>query len=83
MNAEVDFLREKLNRVIRDNSLNKLQVNEYQSSVSQLLEAIGKVTSFNDDEKKLNDSLQNKVMNKHEKDTGIDKSKIEKNLMKK
>ena len=73
-------MREKLNRIIRDYTLNKIPAEEYQSSVSQLLEAINKVTSFNDEEKKLYDKLQNKVMNKYEKDTGIDKNKIEKNL---
>ncbi len=79
-NAEVGFLRDKLKKVISSYSINKISTQEYQASVSQLLEAIGKNSTFNDEEKKLNDSLQGKVMNTYEKDTGIDKNKIEKNL---
>jgi hypothetical protein len=47
MASEVNFLREKLNRVIRDYYLNKIKTEEYEVSVSEVLEAIGKVASVN------------------------------------
>jgi hypothetical protein len=43
--TEVNFLREKLTSVIREYNLNKINIQEYESSVSQILEAIGKVTN--------------------------------------
>jgi hypothetical protein len=42
---EANFLREKLNRIIRDYTLNKIKQEEYESSLGEILEAIGKVTS--------------------------------------
>lgn len=83
MVGESNFLREKLNRVIGDYRLNKIPIEECQSSVSQILEALSKITSLNEEETKLYNSLKNKVMNKYEVDQGLNQNKIEKNLMNK
>jgi hypothetical protein len=62
--------------------LNKIGSDEYQASVSQLLEILSKNTQLNDEEKKLYDSIKNKVMNKYEVDQGLSQNKIEKTIMK-
>ncbi len=80
---ESNFIREKLNRVKRDLALNKIAADEYQASVSQLLEILAKNTGLNDEEKKLYDSIKNKIMNKYEVDQGINQNKIEKTFMNK
>ncbi len=80
---ESNFIREKLNRVKRDFALNKIAADEYQASVSQLLEILAKNTGLNDEEKKLYDSIKNKIMNKYEVDQGINQNKIEKTFLNK
>jgi hypothetical protein len=80
--TESNFLREKLNRVIREFNLNKINGVEYQTAVSQILEALAKVTGLNENEKNLYNNIKNNVMNKYEVDQGINQNKIEKSLKK-
>lgn len=82
LSGESSFLREKLNRVQRDFALNKIGSDEYQASVSQLLEILSKNTELNNEEKSLYDNIKNKVMNKYEVDKGLNQNKIEQSLMK-
>ena len=80
LSNETEFLREKLNSVMRLNALKKINDQEFNSQVIQILEIINKNTKLNDEEQKLYDNLKKKSLNSLEEDKGIDKSKIEKNL---
>ncbi len=62
--------------------MNKIGSDEYQASVSQLLEILSKNTELNNEEKSLYDIIKNKVMNKYEVDKGLNQNKIEQSLMK-
>jgi hypothetical protein len=42
---EANFLREKLKSLERDHYLNKIKTEEYELAVSEILEAIGKVSN--------------------------------------
>ena len=80
LSNETEFLREKLNSVMRIHALKKINDQEFNSQVIQILEIINKNTKLNDEEQKLYDNLKKKSLNSLEEDKGIDKSKIEKNL---
>jgi hypothetical protein len=60
--------------VIRDYTLNHIKIEEYEISVSQILEALVKVTSLNEEEQKLNNSIKNKVMKTYEVDEGVNQN---------
>ena len=65
---------------MRLHALKKINDQEFNSQVIQILEIINKNTKLNDEEQKLYDNLKKKSLNSLEEDKGIDKSKIEKNL---
>ena len=78
--TESHCLREKLSQLNRDINLNKMSRQEYESGVSQIIEAISKITKvnffliikLNDEENNLLNKIKNKMMNSYEKDKGID-----------
>ena len=80
--TESNFLRDKLNRILREYNLNKINNEEYTTNVSQVLEALAKVTTLNENEESLYNSIKNNVMNKYEVDQGINQNRIEKSLKK-
>jgi len=47
LKGETSFLREKLNSVSRNYKLKKIQVQEFESSASIILDAISKITQVN------------------------------------
>jgi len=63
--------------------LNKMSTNEYESGVSQILEALSKITKLNDEETSLLNKIKNKMMGSYEQDKGINQEKIEEKLIKK
>ena len=77
---EVGFLREKLKSLTRQLSLKKISIEEYNSSVIQILEIINKNFKLNEEEEKIYNELKKKNMNQMQDDKGIDKDKIEKNI---
>lgn len=77
---EVGFLREKLKSLTRQLSLKKISIEEYNSSVIQILEIIHKNFKLNEEEEKIYNELKKKNMNQMQDDKGIDKDKIEKNI---
>ena len=80
--TEKIFLREKLKQVVQSYSIKKISFEEYQTQVTKLLESLSKITTLFEDEKKLEESIKNNVMNKYEVDKGISQNKIEKSLQK-
>lgn len=83
LGQEVFYLRDNLKRVESNFALKKINIDTFQHSVSNLLAAIGKVTELNDHEKELNNSLKDKViMNKYQKDEGLNKENIEQKIKK-
>ncbi len=84
LSSEVYYLRANLQNIISKYSIKRLSYEEFQVQVSELLLAIGKVTDLNDEEKKLNEQLKNKVlMEKYSKDEGFDSVNIESKLKQK
>ena len=81
--SESNFLRDKLSQIKADYGLKKISDEEYNSSVSQILEAISKSTELNEEEKQLQLSIKNRVMNKYEVDEGIEKNKIKQTFINK
>lgn len=77
---EVGFLREKLKSLTRQLTLKKISIEEYNSSVIQILEIINKNFKLNEEEEKIYNELKKKNMNQMQDDKGIDKDKIEKNI---
>ena len=77
---EVGFFREKLKSLTRQLSLKKISIEEYNSSVIQILEIINKNFKLNEEEEKIYNELKKKNMNQMQDDKGIDKDKIEKNI---
>ena len=85
MKGETSFLREKLNSVLRNYKLKKIGVVEFESSASAIFDAISKITEvviiynvlnvklqLNENEKKLMQSIKDKVMGNYEVDFGLD-----------
>lgn len=77
---EVGFYREKLKSLTRQLTLKKISIEEYNSSVIQILEIINKNFKLNEEEEKIYNELKKKNMNQMQDDKGIDKDKIEKNI---
>ena len=83
LNTETSVLRDKLKSLSRQLSLNKITIEEYNTSVIQILEIIAKNDKLNEEEQKLYDNLKKKNMNQLQEDKGIDKEKIEQNISQK
>lgn len=83
VNAETNFLREKLSYVQKELELKKISQEEFNNEAITILSLISKKNELNAQEKVLYESLKSKNMSHLQEDKGIDKSKIEKTVSKK
>ncbi len=83
LSKEVVYLRANLKKLKNLQSIGKISNDQYQQELIQLLEAIGKVSELNEEEKLLNNNLKDKVISSNfSKDEGVDKYNIESKLKK-
>lgn len=78
LSKEVYYLRYNLHKIMNLFSIGRINFENYQLQLSQLLEAIGKITDLNDEEKKLNSYIKDEtILSKYTKDEGINKELLE------
>jgi len=83
LSKEVFYLRANLKQIKEQFRLNKISFEDYQHQLAQLLEAIGKVTELNEEEKTLNSSINDKsILSKMTLDEGVSKDSIESKIKK-
>lgn len=75
---EVFYLRTNLKQIKDMYSIGKIQLDDYQFQLAQLLKEIGKISELNEDEQMLNNYLTDKViLSKYTKDNGVNKDNLE------